>query len=193
MILRRSTNLALFVKRATVLAALMMVPAIPALLASLDLKAGLAQLGDMADRRAKFLSVAAYKIESEDLQLPRDIAALFLAEQTQSLQLADLQTRIRDLSAQHGLQVLSASAAIDIDDKSSRRQLAIRAELSGNASSLNNFLKSVDASKPWLFVRYLQVRTGEIPGFQAQFEAPLSVTVEIWAAQFPVPRQAPPA
>ncbi len=137
---------------------------------------------DLVARTSKLQSVVAYGSLAEPANTLGNHANLFIAPQTRSLQVADLQSKLRDLATKSGLQVQSAAEIPKQPGEDELEGIKIHMEMVGPSTALMTFISAAEYAEPWLFLKALQVQSGDQPGMQSATEPLLTASADIWSA-----------
>jgi Type II secretion system (T2SS), protein M subtype b len=125
----------------------------------------------------RFRSIAAFDISKSGHSLENSRPLVFLADGPQSVQTSALQSRIREMAAQRGVDILQASELKPIVAAPGLQKLGIHVEMSGPVAGLHAVLQQIEISVPWLFVDNLQLRAGYAD--PSQGEPPLTLSADI--------------
>jgi hypothetical protein len=143
-------------------------------------------LADVMARTSKLQSVVSYGSSETPADTIGNSVKLFIAPQTRSLQVADLQSKLRDLAANSGLQIQSAAEIPELPDEEEPDGIKIHMEMVGPSMALLTFVSAAEHAEPWLFIRSLQIQSGDQPDLQSVTEPLLAVSADIWSALPPV-------
>jgi Tfp pilus assembly protein PilO len=92
---------------------------------------------------------------------------------------AELQSNLKAMAAQHGLQVFQASEdETEVIDGPLKR-VRLRLELSGVWTSALQFLQDIESHEKWLFVDNLTLRSSEQEGIQSTSEPQVQISIAI--------------
>jgi Type II secretion system (T2SS), protein M subtype b len=136
----------------------------------------------------RFRSVAEFDIAKLGQNLENSRPPVFLADGPRSVQTSALQSKIREMAAQRGVDILQAAELKPIQAAPGLQMLGVHVEMSGPVAGLHAVLQQVETSVPWLFIDNLQLRAGYAD--LAQGEPPLSLSADIMGV-VPTPTEAP--
>jgi type II secretion system (T2SS) protein M len=142
-------------------------------------------------RTSKLQSVVAYGNSRKNADALGNHASFFIAPQARSLQIADLQSKLRDLATKSGLQIQSAAEIPKQPDEGELDGIKIHMEMVGPSMALMTFAAATEHAEPWLFLKMLQVQSGDQPGMQTATEPLLAVSADIWSALPPASSEEP--
>lgn len=114
---------------------------------------------------------------------------LFLGEGTPDVVYADMLTRLKELSATLGVEVLRADGL----QSKTEGPLALvggNIEVSGTIPAIYGFVQQIEAAKPLLFIDRLAIRGAGAPIDEQHSDTALTVEMQIYGA---LPNPAPPA
>lgn len=137
---------------------------------------------DVIARTNKLQSVVSYGREAKPADMLGDRAKFFIAQQTRSLQIADLQSKLRDLATTSGLQIQSAADIPKQPGEDELDGIKIHMEMVGPPMALMTFVSAAERAEPWLFLKTLQIQSSDQPGMQSATEPFLTVSADIWSA-----------
>jgi hypothetical protein len=146
---------------------------------------------DVMARTNKLQSVISYGNEAKPADMHGEDAKIFIAPQTRSLQIVDLQSKLRDLATTSGLQIQSAA---DIPKQLGEDELdgiKIHMEMVGPSAALMTFVSAAEGAEPWLFLTALQIQSSDQAGMQSATEPLLTVSADLWSALPPASSEEP--
>jgi hypothetical protein len=179
-----SVNLASWekVRRAIVLMVLLLpILVIPGLVVR-DVKQNIDDVTELVVHKGKLQSIVAYGASSKPVAVPDGHSKLFLAPQARALQAADLQSKLRDVALQSGLQIQSAAEIAGQAIEGELEGIKIHMEMVGTSAALVAFVSAAERAEPWLFFKALQIQSGDQLGIQAATEPYLTVSADLWSA-----------
>jgi Type II secretion system (T2SS), protein M subtype b len=148
---------------------------------------------DLALKRARLQGVVDYG-GSPNLQVSANTNArdhLVGSEDTPS-QRAALQSKIKDLAAQRGLQILQASEVATETVVEPLKRIRLRFELTGIWTDALRFAEDIETQNSWLFIDTVTLRSFEQEGVQPTGEPQVQMSIAISGLVAPMqPIQAP--
>jgi hypothetical protein len=147
-----------------------------------DVKQNIDDVAELVAQRGKLQSILAYGASIQPVAVPEGHSKLFLAPQARALQAADLQSKLRDLALQSGLQIQSAAEITGRANESELAGIKIHMEMVGTSAALMTFVSAAERTEPWMFFKALQIQSGDQLGIQAATEPYLTVSADLWSA-----------
>jgi Type II secretion system (T2SS), protein M subtype b len=131
---------------------------------------------------------------AEDVsKLLTDVA---LGNDTPAILGAGLQSRLRDIAQQNGLEVVQVAdmelAAGTTPEESQIQRIGVRVDLSGAAKGAHSFLASIETMKPWLFIDNVRIQSGFIEGAESETEPPMQLSLDVWGLRLLPAKKATP-
>lgn len=117
---------------------------------------------EITQQRGLLARFEAFAANKEEAQLLSERAAsavssgVFLEGETDALRTANLQALITKVAQEHGVR-LSSTRVIPVQEEQGLRFIGVQAELNADTPQLQAMLLSIEAQRPFLFVRSLQV------------------------------------
>jgi Type II secretion system (T2SS), protein M subtype b len=136
------------------------------------------QIDETLQQYDRFRSVAAFDPASLRKGFGSSTAPVFLGEGPQAVLTSSLQSRLREIAAQRGVEVLQAAELTPTESIPGLLKIGIRVEMSGPAQGLHGVLEQIEQSVPWLFLDNTQLRAGYTD--PSQGEPPLSLGTDVW-------------
>jgi hypothetical protein len=134
---------------------------------------------DMLDRFDRLRAVVAFGKDAPKSAATLDVGRYLLGSGPPAVLSAGLQSRLREIAAQQGVEVLQAS---DLKPRQAEglTALGITVEMSGPAQGIHAVLQQLELSVPWLFIGKLQIRSGYTEGVSPDPEPPLVAVLDTW-------------
>jgi hypothetical protein len=93
---------------------------------------------------------------------------------------AELQSKLRMLASQHGVDIVQASDLKPEDGGNGFVRLGLHLEMTGRQDGIRAVLAEIESSVPWLFTDSIQFRGGFGGGLSYLEEPPSSLGFDIW-------------
>jgi hypothetical protein len=132
-------------------------------------------------RLAQIAKVAVPVTSSDDVNTL--LADVSLGNDTSAILGAGLQSKLREIAQQNGLEVIQAAdmeTAPTPEGDSAPQRIGIRIDVSGPTKGVHSFLTSIEVMKPWLFVDNVRLQAGSIEGAEATIEPPMQLSLDVW-------------
>ena len=111
-------------------------------------------------------------------------AQLFLKEGTNAELTAALQAKLKELAANNGLQVASASTLKPKTD-GALTLLGTDLQMSGSIGAVYTFVSQLESEKPYLFIDRLNMRSNDPPAGGLPSDSVLTVEIDVYGALNP--------
>jgi Type II secretion system (T2SS), protein M subtype b len=126
----------------------------------------------------RFRSVAAFDVNSLGNKSSDLISPILLGSGPHAVLTSLLQSRLREIAAQRGVEVLQAAELEPKEAVPGMLKIGVRVEMAGPAQGLHGVLEQIEQSVPWLFLDNVQLRAGYSE--QSQGEATMTLGTDVW-------------
>jgi Type II secretion system (T2SS), protein M subtype b len=139
------------------------------------------QIEAILDQYDHTRAVASFRADS--LHSPRSddwIKRASLGEGQPAVLMANLQSKIRELAVQKGVEILQAGDLKFDAQEDGFARLGVHIEMTGNQEGIVSVIAQVQQSEPWLFLDNVQLRSGYLSGASLAAEPPHFVSMDVW-------------
>lgn len=140
-----------------------------------------AEMAQGLDQYDRTRAVASFDVASlTSSHLDEWIKRFALGEGQPAVLTANLQSKIRELAQQKGVEILQAGdLKFDVQEDGFAR-LGVHIEMSGKQDGIVSVIQQVQQSQPWLFLDNVQFRSGYLVGATMAVEPPHYVSMDVW-------------
>jgi Type II secretion system (T2SS), protein M subtype b len=147
-------------------------------------KAGEDSIAEQLKAYDKVKSIAAYETFLKEQSTPKgkvDVIGLFFPDQPSAILTAQMVTNIKQMAANHGLEVLRAG---DLPEKTEGilNLVGSSFDFSGSIPNVYALIQDLDAARPYLFVDRIDLHSNTAGGAGENTDSVLTVTMQVYGA-----------